>query len=177
MIAPPPAQEQIEPPKPHAAPATQPAETAAPLPETVVIRAGNLRSGPSKAAGAVATLAKGTKVTVVERRGNWVHVQAAAQDGGQKALEGWMFNTFLSDAAGAATTEQAPEKHARAGRTREESEPADQAPAERVPAAEVPADQAAAEHAPAVQAPAEQAPAEHAPAAQAPADQAPPKSP
>jgi hypothetical protein len=119
-----------------------------------VIRSGNLRSGPAKTADAVATLNKGTRVTVVDHHGNWVHVRAAAQDASHKALDGWMFSTFLSDAAGTATREMAPAKHT----------PAQHAPAEHPSAEQAPADQAPG-------------PPEQAPAEQAPAEQAPPKSP
>jgi hypothetical protein len=162
VIMPAPTQDTVEPAKPHTtAPAPQPAE-AAPPPEVIVIRSGNLRSGPAKTADAVATLNKGTKVTVIDHHGNWVHVQAAAQDARHKALDGWMFSTFLSDAAGTATREKAPAEHASA-----------QHPS----AEQAPADQALAEHAPAEQAPADRAPTEHTPVEQAPIDQAPPKSP
>jgi hypothetical protein len=158
-------QDQMEPAKPHAAPAAQTVEEAPALPEMVVIRSGNLRSGPAKTADTLATLPKGTKVVMVERHGNWVHVQRASQDARHRALNGWMFSTFLSDMAGTATREQAPAQHA----------PAERAPAEHPSAEQAPADQAPKDQAPA--APAEQAPANQPPVNQAPAEQAPPKSP
>jgi hypothetical protein len=103
-------QDPLEPPKPHAAvPKTQPAEPPAP-PETTVIRSANVRSGPSKTADAVGTLAKGTRVVVVEHHGNWVHVQGTAQDGKHKVLDGWVFNTFLGDTTGTASKDPSPPK-------------------------------------------------------------------
>jgi hypothetical protein len=101
-------QDQPEAPKPRAAaPAPQPAEAAAP-PATAVIRSANLRSGPAKTADAVGTLAKGTKVVVIDHHGNWVHVRSMEEDSNHKALEGWVFNTFLGEPGAAAAKDTSP---------------------------------------------------------------------
>jgi hypothetical protein len=44
-------------------------------------------------------LAKGTKVSVVDHKGNWVQIRTDAADTKHKGFEGWVFNTFLSETA------------------------------------------------------------------------------
>jgi len=62
-------------------------------PVFTVLRGVNLRGGPSTSAAAIASLPKDAKVTSLESRGNWVHVQFT--DAGGKPLEGWVFKAFL----------------------------------------------------------------------------------
>ena len=82
---------------------------AAPPPSLLVVRSVNLRGGPSTTAAVIASLPRNAKVTPLEQRGNWVHVQFA--NGGDKPLEGWAFKTFLSDAPAAADASPAPPSH------------------------------------------------------------------
>jgi len=89
-------QSPTQPSKSPAAPAVQPAATPSLL-QTTIARSANLRSAPSKTADAVTTLAKGTKVSVVDRHGNWVQIRTDAPDAKHKGFEGWVFNTYLSD--------------------------------------------------------------------------------
>jgi hypothetical protein len=86
--------------------ATEPSSTAQPAqaaaqPSFIVIRSVNLRGGPSTTAAVIASLPRNAKVTPLERRGNWVHVQFT--NGTDKPLEGWAFKTFLSETAPAAS--------------------------------------------------------------------------
>ncbi len=89
-------QSSSQPLKSQAAPAAQPAATPS-LPQATIVRSANLRSSPSKTADAVTTLTKGTKVSVVDHKGNWVQIRTDAADVKHKGFEGWVFNTFLSE--------------------------------------------------------------------------------
>ena len=89
-------QSQSQSSKSQAAPAVQPAATPS-LPQAMIVRSANLRSGPSKTADAVTTLAKGAKVSVVDHKGNWVQIRTDALDAKHKGFEGWVFNTYLSE--------------------------------------------------------------------------------
>ena len=61
--------------------------------------AGNLASGPYSDAGAVAPVASGTAVTVIERKGGWYHVKLGT---GQ---DGWLpMASIRYDSSGAAAT-------------------------------------------------------------------------
>jgi hypothetical protein len=91
---------------PSAAPAAavKPAATPAapPQPTTVALRAANVRSDPSTSASVIAKLPRGVQVTLMERRGSWVHVAIAA--GGGKTQDGWVYRTFLADSAASSAT-------------------------------------------------------------------------
>ncbi|HTT98296.1 MAG TPA: SH3 domain-containing protein [Rhizomicrobium sp.] len=83
--------DQGAPPSPSAA-ATAPASQAT----AVVTKSVNLRGGPSTSAAVIGSLARDSQVIVHERQGNWVHVETQAK-GTDKALQGWVFNTFVRD--------------------------------------------------------------------------------
>jgi ParB family chromosome partitioning protein len=90
---------------------TQSADASA-KPTFTVLRSVNLRGGPATSAAVIASLPKGAKVTSLETKGNWVHVQFA--DAGGKLLEGWAFQTFLqADAKPAAPAAPAPKPHSK----------------------------------------------------------------
>jgi chromosome segregation ATPase len=71
--------------------ASRPQAQAAPA--LTVGRSANMRSGPSTSAAVLLTLPRGTTVTLLDRTGNWVHVDAASAGG--KRLQGWIYKTFL----------------------------------------------------------------------------------
>ena len=64
------------------------------LPAIIGARSVNLRVGPSAGSGVVATLPQASKVTQIDRRGNWILVRVAGQ-GGRAPQQGWVFSTFL----------------------------------------------------------------------------------
>jgi len=77
-----------------------PPKPAAPKLETASVARGvNLRKDASVNGAILTTLAPGTSVTVLERKGDWTRVRAPAKDPA-KSLEGWVFDSFLKhDAA------------------------------------------------------------------------------
>ncbi len=70
---------------------------APPVHVDVTVRGANVRAAPSATADIVTTLPRGTNVTRLEQRGNWVRVQVA---NGGKAQQGWVYGQYLKDAAG-----------------------------------------------------------------------------
>jgi len=78
-----------------------------PLPTGEVTHAVNLRSDASTSGDVRETLSRGTFVTVLENRGDWVRVRAVSSDG--KADEGWIASTHLKlDAAAAVLGQPSP---------------------------------------------------------------------
>jgi hypothetical protein len=74
-----------------------------PLPTTeavaeVNVSSAKLRSAPSSTADVVIKLPRGTKLSVLERRGSWAHVRTADESGGS-TRDGWIFSSFLTIAA------------------------------------------------------------------------------
>ncbi len=76
----------IAPPPPAAAPAQQ---------KAVVARSVNLRADASTTSGVLATLTPGIEVATIRTLGNWTLVEARAASAGQKAQQGWVYNSFL----------------------------------------------------------------------------------
>ena len=69
----------------------------------VIVRGVNLRAGPSTHDKVVTTLKRGVTVAIVEERGKWTRVRLPAH--GKSAVdEGWVYNTYLKEAAAAAGT-------------------------------------------------------------------------
>ena len=68
-------------------------------PVAVVIRPVNLRRGPSIKADNVTVLAKGTKVTEIERHGGWTHVMLREASGNRAPRQGWVYNSYLKPKA------------------------------------------------------------------------------
>ena len=64
-------------------------------PSLVVLKSVNLRAKPSTGAAVLGSLPRGAKVSVIERSGNWVHIQTA--QGAGKPLDGWAFKSFMRD--------------------------------------------------------------------------------
>lgn len=58
----------------------------------VNVRAANLRTDPSGTADVVATLSRGTEVTLLEKRGSWQRIQFAR---GTETRDGWIFAASL----------------------------------------------------------------------------------
>lgn len=81
---------------------------AGPRPMAVVLRTANVRVGPSTAAAVIATLPPDAEVGSVGRQGNWVRVRLDAADGAHRQREGWVYRSFLKDAAGARDKPAAP---------------------------------------------------------------------
>jgi hypothetical protein len=61
----------------------------------VVFRDVNVRAGPSATAKVVSTLPRGSRVTLIERRGSWALVQIEGDNGNARSLEGWVSGSFL----------------------------------------------------------------------------------
>jgi hypothetical protein len=64
-----------------------------------LVHGANLRAAPSASAGVVTTLARGTRLALIARQGDWAHVRLGGQDG-KSAQEGWIFGSFLKDDTG-----------------------------------------------------------------------------
>jgi uncharacterized protein YgiM (DUF1202 family) len=56
----------------------------------------NLRAGPSTSSAVIGTLPRDAEVTLVERRGSWMQVRAAAHDG-TRQQEGWVYAPSLKE--------------------------------------------------------------------------------
>ena len=74
-----------------------------PLPTTeavaeVNVSSAKLRSAPSSTSDVVIKLPRGTKLSVLERRGSWAHVRTAAESGAS-TRDGWIFSSFLKFAS------------------------------------------------------------------------------
>src|SRR6185312_3002650 len=86
----------------EAAPAPQPVAAAvqpkAEHPVMYTARAVNVRAEPSVSAPIAANLKRGTRVSVLERRGNWDRVEiVAVAPTGQPAQQGWVYSSYLTD--------------------------------------------------------------------------------
>jgi len=63
----------------------------------VAIHGANVRAIPSATGAIVATLARGTKVALLQQHGNWVRVEIAD---GHRTQQGWVYDSYLKDASG-----------------------------------------------------------------------------
>jgi hypothetical protein len=63
----------------------------------IVSRAANLRATAATTGAVVLTLQRGAPVTVLERRGNWTLVEVPSKDGKTKALQGFVYGSYLKD--------------------------------------------------------------------------------
>jgi uncharacterized protein YgiM (DUF1202 family) len=63
-------------------------------------RAVNVRAEPSVSAPIAANLKRGAQVSVLEKRGNWDQVEVAPAPGAPQTApqQGWVFNSYLTDA-------------------------------------------------------------------------------
>jgi exonuclease SbcC len=86
----------------YPAPAVLPPAPLPPPPKIhilALVHGANLRAAPSASAGVVTTLARGTRLALIARQGDWAHVRLDGQDG-KSAQEGWIFGSFLKDDTG-----------------------------------------------------------------------------
>jgi hypothetical protein len=143
-----------------AAPAAPVAVAAATQPKAehplkYATRSINVRTQPSTGAAIAVNLKRGAAVAVLETRGSWDRVEippaqdAPAQTSSVQApsVQGWVFNTYLSDAdpalpAAAAPSRSAPVAAPRAAAAQETPAPAQAAPAAAPEPASAPADAA-----------------------------------
>jgi len=101
-----PAAKPVTPPPPPP-PAPAPAVSkAAPQRIAVVVSDVKVHANPQSDGAAVTALRAGSKVTMLERRGNWVSVQIEGDGPNAKPVKGWIFGTFLKDEAGNTPTAQ-----------------------------------------------------------------------
>lgn len=89
-------------------PANSPVASAAPVvavaasqpkaahPLKYATRSINVRAQPSTTAAIAVNLKRGAAVAILETRGNWDRVEVTASQG--PAVQGWIFNTYLTDA-------------------------------------------------------------------------------
>jgi hypothetical protein len=77
--------------------AAPPAPPAVKQQTTIVSRAVNLRATAATTGAVVLTLQRGVPVTVLERRGNWTLVEVPSKDGKTKALQGFVYSSYLKD--------------------------------------------------------------------------------
>ena len=64
-------------------------------PQATVIRDVNLRAAPSTSAEVITPLKQGTVVTVLDRQGNWDHVEAVISSGTSR--QGWAYGSYVGD--------------------------------------------------------------------------------
>jgi len=64
-------------------------------PQAMVIRDVNLRAAPSTNAQVIAGLKQGTAVTILDRQGNWDHLQIVIS--GQISREGWAYGSYIGE--------------------------------------------------------------------------------
>ncbi|MDE2134619.1 MAG: SH3 domain-containing protein [Alphaproteobacteria bacterium] len=64
----------------------------------IVVHVANVRTGPSKGTAVIATLPRDSKITPVERRGNWVRVRIEDESSKHKQQQGWVYASFLRGA-------------------------------------------------------------------------------
>lgn len=67
------------------------------LPMTIGTSLARLRTGPNTSATVMATLRRGVRVSLLERRGNWARIHLGS-DGGKTAQDGWVFAASLQTA-------------------------------------------------------------------------------
>ena len=84
--------EAAPPPRPVAAASTQP---KAEHPTLFALRSINVRTEPSTGAAIAVGLKRGAQVALLEKRGSWDRVEVAGPQ--NETLQGWAFNTYLSD--------------------------------------------------------------------------------
>ena len=77
--------------------AAPPAPPAVKQQTVTVSRAVNLRATAATTGAVVLTLQRGVPVTVLERRGNWTLVEVPSKDGKTKALQGFVYGSYLKD--------------------------------------------------------------------------------
>ena len=126
------------------------AAAAAPQPKAehplkYAMRSINVRTQPSTGAAVAVNLKRGAAVAVLETRGNWDRVEATPSQGAP--VQGWIFNTYLSDAAqpvAAAPTQPVAASAPRSVAVQETSAPAQAAPAAATQEPAAPADAAPA---------------------------------
>ena len=71
------------PPMPKASPAPKPAAAS-------LARAANLRQEPSVNAAIIASLTRGQQLSVLEKRGNWDHVEIS------DTQQGWVYGSYVT---------------------------------------------------------------------------------
>lgn len=98
-------------PGPAPAASTQP-KAAHPL--RYATRSINVRAEPSTSGAVLANLKKGASLSLLEERGSWSRVEVSSSQGA-RAVEGWVFATYLTDSdPGTATPAAAPARTAAA---------------------------------------------------------------
>ncbi len=65
------------------------------LPVATVVRDVNLRAAPSVSAEVITALKQGSAVTVLDRQGNWDHVEVVIS--GQESRQGWAYGGYLAE--------------------------------------------------------------------------------
>ncbi|HKD48944.1 MAG TPA: SH3 domain-containing protein [Rhizomicrobium sp.] len=78
--------------------AAQPAPAPPPkpvLPVATVVRDVNLRATPSTSADIITGLKQGATVTILERQGNWDHVEVVIS--GRESRQGWAYGSYLAE--------------------------------------------------------------------------------
>ena len=61
----------------------------------MVIRDVNLRAAPSTNAQVIAGLKQGTAVTILDRQGNWDHLEIVIS--GQISRQGWAYGSYIGE--------------------------------------------------------------------------------
>jgi hypothetical protein len=64
-------------------------------PQAMVIRDVNLRAAPSTSAQVIASLKQGTPVTILDRQGNWDHLEIVIS--GQISRQGWAYGSYIGE--------------------------------------------------------------------------------
>jgi hypothetical protein len=79
------------------APTPPPAPVPPPKPQlqAMVIRDVNLRAAPSTNAQVIASLKQGTAVTILDRQGNWDHLEIVIS--GQISRQGWAYGSYIGE--------------------------------------------------------------------------------
>jgi hypothetical protein len=78
-------------------PAAPPAPPAVKQPTATISRAVNLRATAATTGAVVLTLQRGVPVTVLERRGNWTLVEVPSKNAKTKALQGFVYGSYLKN--------------------------------------------------------------------------------
>jgi hypothetical protein len=73
-----------------------PAPAPKPQPQAMVIRDVNLRAAPSTTAPVIAALKQGTAVTILDRQGNWDHLEIVISV--QISRQGWAYGSYIGEA-------------------------------------------------------------------------------
>jgi hypothetical protein len=80
-----------------APPLPPPAPPKPALPAATVARPVNMRAQPATDAAVLTSLKRGAPVAILEKSGNWDRVEASGEAG--QVLQGWVYGSYLSDAA------------------------------------------------------------------------------